>query len=144
MQLVSSPNPAEPYPKSSTWPTKFQKGLRPQSAPHHLGGPSLEISSLWKPPDHLAPSNCSTPRETHCRAPAGTQCPPASAHGTFLPILLQVPGQSQYLIPLRNRHKRDQKCLLTTGNAREQFPLTLPLPLWDKCLPIFRPQFSHL
>lgn len=38
-QLVSSPNLAEPYTKSaaqSTQSTKFQKGPRPCSAPHHL------------------------------------------------------------------------------------------------------------
>lgn len=54
-QLVSSPNPGEPYPKSSA---SFLSSRRSSGLALYLlilAGPGLEVTSLQKPPDHLAP-----------------------------------------------------------------------------------------
>lgn len=54
-QLVSSPNPGEPYPKSSAQFPKFQKELRPSSVPPHLGWAWPRSHFPTEAPDHLAP-----------------------------------------------------------------------------------------
>lgn len=161
IQLVSSPNPAEPYPKSSTQSTKYQKALKPHSAliiflqPGHEAASSCPRSPLttWWPelpcaPVSLMPGTC---WHTMLSRSHSEHISPHSATSSWRARLIAY--AHKHGAPLQALGTRPVRKNLLTVRKKEKNPLgerdlvlilTLPLPFWDKCILISRPQFPHL